>query len=343
MKQGRFLPLAACAAAVCVATMAHAQLPVTQLTSIFPPGGKAGASVDVTIAGADMDDALKLVFNHTGLAATPKMSVATALMPARPIDNQFTVKISNDVPPGTYEVQALGRFGLSNPRSFVVGAGNEAVEPGGNTSADKALDVPLGTTVNGRVDANTFEYLRLNLKRGERVLVEVAARRIDSRLDGTLVILDSAGRELKRTKQGAGADPVLEFTAPTDGAYLLKLYDEVYGGGNDYFYRLTASAGPFVDFVFPPSGIDESVHAVRPQFARIAAGRWDDDWRRCARKIACEHLAARCSDGGCPTGAVGIVAAGTGLARWDRVSPADAAGAGKPGFDLLRQSEHNCC
>jgi hypothetical protein len=254
MEQGRFLPLAACAAGLCLAAMAHAQLPITQLTSVFPPGGKVGTSVDVTIAGADMDDVQKLVFNHSGLSAAAKMTAATALTPARPIDNQFTVSIGGDVPPGIYEVRALGRFGLSNPRSFVVGTGTESTEPGGNSAADKALDVPLGTTINGRVDANTFEYLRLNLKKGERVLIEVAARRIDSRLDGTLVVLDSSGRELKRSKQGAGADPVLEFTAPADGAFLLKLYDEVYGGGNDYFYRLTASAGPFVDFVFPPSG-----------------------------------------------------------------------------------------
>jgi hypothetical protein len=47
---------------------------------------------------------------------------------------------------------------------------------------------------------------------------------------------------------------VLDFTAPADGKYVLKLYDEIYGGGNDYFYRLTASTAPFIDFVFPPNG-----------------------------------------------------------------------------------------
>ena len=66
-------------------------------------------------------------------------------------------------------------------------------------------------------------------------------------------LLDKSGRELKKVKQGAGPDPVLDFTAPADGAYTIKLYDEIYGGGNDYFYRLTASAAPFVDFVFPAS------------------------------------------------------------------------------------------
>src|SRR5262249_40131931 len=146
-------------------------------------------------------------------------------------------------------------FGLSNPRSFVVGSTAEVIDPGGNTTAEKALELPLGTTISGRVDASTYDYFRLNLTTGQRVILEVTARRIDSRLDGTLVLLDPNGREIKRAKGGAGADPVLDFTVPADGRYLLKLYDEVYGGGNDYFYRLTASAAPFVAFVFPPSGV----------------------------------------------------------------------------------------
>src|SRR5205807_10450935 len=122
-----------------------AQLPVTQLTSILPPGGKQGSAVEVTIAGADMDDVEKLVLNQAGLTATPKMTAATALEPARPIPNQFVVTIGKDVPPGIYEARAMGRFGLSNPRSFAVGILNEMTDGGGNNSAEKAIDVAAGT------------------------------------------------------------------------------------------------------------------------------------------------------------------------------------------------------
>ena len=41
--------------------VAFAQLPATQFTSIYPPGAKQGAKVEVTIAGADLDDADKLL------------------------------------------------------------------------------------------------------------------------------------------------------------------------------------------------------------------------------------------------------------------------------------------
>jgi hypothetical protein len=256
MKYGSFV-LAGCAGiALAVSTAsAWAQLPATQLTSVFPPGGKQGATVEFTVAGVDIDDLEKLVFSHPGITGVQKMTAPTELEPTpKPVAGQFTVTIAADVPPGRHEVRAVGRFGLSNARTFVVGATDEILDPGGNTSPDKAIDLPIGSVINGRVDANAYDYLRLTLKQGERVVINLAAQRIDSRLDGTLVLLGPNGRELARVRDTLGADPVLDFTAPAEGAYLLKLQDAVYGGGPEYVYRLSVGAIPFVDFVFPPSG-----------------------------------------------------------------------------------------
>jgi len=92
MKHGSFLRMFCCTV-LATAASAYAQLPTTQLTSVFPPGGKQGTSVEVTIAGADMDDCSRLLFSHSGITATAKMTTATALEPARPIANQFSMTI----------------------------------------------------------------------------------------------------------------------------------------------------------------------------------------------------------------------------------------------------------
>ncbi|MEX2173512.1 MAG: hypothetical protein WD872_04065, partial [Pirellulaceae bacterium] len=234
---------------------AWAQLPATQLNSVFPPGGKAGTTLDVALDGNDLEQVDRLVFSHPGITAAAKMGAPSEFDPApRPLPNQFTVTIAGDVPPGRYEATAVGRFGMSNPRAFAIGTLNEVVDAGGNNVPEKALEVPVGSTVSGRVDANQYDYLRLNLKQGERVILDCAAERIDSRLNATLVLLDPAGREIDRVRDSVRQDPVLDFTAPAAGAYSLKLYDAVYAGGADYFYRLEVSAAPLVDFVFPPSG-----------------------------------------------------------------------------------------
>ena len=115
MKYG-FWFLSACALAglAMPATNALAQLPATQLSSVFPPGGKQGSTVELTVAGVDIDDLEKLVFSHPGLVAAPKMTTPTDFEPtAKPVPGAYTLTIAANVPPGTYAVRAVGRFGLS--------------------------------------------------------------------------------------------------------------------------------------------------------------------------------------------------------------------------------------
>lgn len=241
---------------VCALAEAQDRLPAPQLTAIFPPGAKAGTSLDVTASGVDLDEADKLVFTHPGITAAVKMTTPTDFEPtARPQYGQFTVTIAGDVPPGIYEARTIGRFGVSSPRPFVVGSLNEVVDAGGNESADKAMEITVGTTVSGRVNQNAFDYFKLPLKAGERVLIDCWAQRIDSRMDPTVTVLDPAGKQVAHVRDTIGDDPVLDFTAKVEGNYTLKVSDGIYAGGQDYVYRLTVAATPFIDFVFPPTAV----------------------------------------------------------------------------------------
>ncbi|WP_254506934.1 COG1470 family protein [Anatilimnocola floriformis] len=236
--------------------LAWAQLPTAQLTSVFPPGGKVGTTVEVTVAGTDLDDADKLVFNHPGVTAQPKMSTATELEKTpRPMANLFTVNIAGDVPPGIYEARVVSRFGISNPRSFVVSNQEEVTDAAGNNSPEKAVALPAGTVVNGRIEAGQFDYFKVSLKKGERIILDCMAQRIDSKLDPTIAVLAANGRELSRVRDTVGEDCVLDFTAPADGDYTVRLFDAIYGGSNDHFYRLSAKSTAYIDFIFPPSAV----------------------------------------------------------------------------------------
>lgn len=261
----RFARRAVVAATVALAAFATSALtaqermPTPQLSSVFPPGGKPGSTVDVTTTGVDLDEADKLVFSHPGITAAVKMSTPTEFeKTAKPQYGQFTVTIAGDVPPGLYQARTIGRFGASNPRTFVVGTLNEIIDQGGNESPDKPLEITVGSTVSGRVNPNTYDHLKLPLKAGERVLIDCWAQRIDSRMDPVLTLLSPTGKELARMRDTIGDDPVLDFTAPADGDYTIRLSDSVYAGGPDFVYRLTVAATPFVDFVFPPSAVPGS-------------------------------------------------------------------------------------
>ncbi|MBW3597258.1 MAG: PPC domain-containing protein [Planctomycetes bacterium] len=236
-----------------VTAVASAQLPVAELKSIFPPGGRQGTTADVQITGTDLDGAETLLFSHPGITAAVKMEEAGPLVKTpRPVENQFAVTIAGDVPAGIYEARAVGRFGASNPRAFVVGSLEELRDNGNNRAPENAQEIPVGSVVNGTTEGDNVDYYKLNLKQGQRVIVDCWARRIDSRMDATLVLYNEAGQELARDRDTEGRDALLDFTAPADGAYLVGVYDFLYRGGAEYFYRLRAHTGPHVDFVFPP-------------------------------------------------------------------------------------------
>ena len=234
--------------------LASAQLPSPHLRSIHPVGAKAGTSLDVSIAGSELDEASGLVFSHPGLEAKQIIIPATEFQTERSDPFRFRLTVANDVPPGQYEVHVKTRLGLSGPRPFVVGALEELAEPGTNKKADNALALPVGVVLNGRADGDSIDYFRFEAKQGQRLLIQCWAERIDSRMDATLSINDAAGRELLSDRDTLGRDPLLDFTAPEDGVYLLRVYDFTFGGGDEFYYRLLISNAPHIDFIVPPAG-----------------------------------------------------------------------------------------
>jgi len=153
------------------ATTAFAQqLPRATFNSIYPAGGQQGTSVDVTVAGGDLDGANQLVFSHAGIKAVPKKDGN-----GKAIANQYTITIAKNVPVGIYDAQVGGgQFGISNVRAFAVGDLPEVASTGG-PSLDKAMEVKLGTTINGQAPARNYAYFKVSLKRGQRVLVDCQA------------------------------------------------------------------------------------------------------------------------------------------------------------------------
>ncbi|HEX5499304.1 MAG TPA: PPC domain-containing protein, partial [Thermomicrobiales bacterium] len=248
------------------ASNAPAQLPVAQLFAVSPPGGKAGTAVDLALsAGADLDGANQLYFSHPGITAAQKIPPPGLLPVApEPLAGQFTVTIAADVPPGVYDVRAIGTFGMSNPRSFVVGELAEVKEQPGNNAEDKAMPVELNSTINGTADGSNSDWYKFAAKAGQRILIDCWADRIDSRMDGAMALYDASGRQLSRSQDDQRRDPFLDLSVPADGEYLLKVYDFVYGGGPEFFYRVSIGTGPHIDFIMPPAGLSgtKGVYAI---------------------------------------------------------------------------------
>ncbi|HEV8067957.1 MAG TPA: hypothetical protein VGP76_09475 [Planctomycetaceae bacterium] len=247
---------AACALwLVLCASPAFAQLPQARLYSIFPGGGKAGTTFDLELTRSeDLDEADRLVFNHPGITAVPKTRDAAGRKESIP--NTFSVTIAANVPSGVYELYAGGLFGLSNPRTFVVGSQSEAREVEPNNDLDRANPLPLNAVVNGTIGSDTdVDVYRFEGKKGQRFVACCRAADIDSRLEPVLELTDSGGRRLGYARQELRRDPLVDAVLPADATYFLKVHDLTYRGGPEYVYRLAAGSIPHIDFLMPPAGI----------------------------------------------------------------------------------------
>ena len=253
-------PMKRLLAFIYLATVSHALafMPNPDLLVISPAVGKAGSTVEVTISGKELDEAETLRFSDGRIKAEPVMLPVDEFHPEpRPVESKFTVTIPADVEPGVYEVRSRGYFGLSTGRPFLVVPAdrNHATEEGDHSTPETAQSLEVEAGILGTIDRSKLDYYKFSAKKGERILVQAFAERLDSKSDLLLAVTDAEGRELGSSRQHFGRDPFVDLTAPADGDYFVAASDVLYNGGKEYFYYLRASAGPHIDFVFPPAGL----------------------------------------------------------------------------------------
>lgn len=226
--------------AILTCSLAHAQFPTPQLNSVYPCGGQRGTEVECTITGGDIDAATGLHFSHPGItaeAAGPK---------------KFKITIADNVPVGRYDVRAICPLGVSSCRSFAVGDRKEFNETEPNNLIDKANRVELPATVNGQINGGVdLDHFIFAAKKGQRIIVNAWAWRLDSKLDATLMIYDPAGREIAYNGDYYGKDAFIDFTAAEEGDYTVKIWDFIYSSGSELVYRLEIGSLPHLDAIVP--------------------------------------------------------------------------------------------
>jgi hypothetical protein len=238
------------------------QYPNPRLNTVTPCGGKVGTTVEVTFTGTDLDEPQALVFSTSGIKAEPVLpppppppdpkKPKPPPAPKPPI-TKFKVTIAADAPLGNHDVRIVSRFGVSNPRTFVVGDLTEVMEKEPNNDVAEAQRVELNTTINGAITAPTdVDYFVFAGKKGQRVVISCLASTIDSRLFAGLEVYDSKGKQLASNRNYQGNDALADVSLPADGDYYVRLFEYTHlQGSPEHFYRLTISTAPWIDAVHP--------------------------------------------------------------------------------------------
>jgi hypothetical protein len=249
-------------------------LPAPRLFQVSPGGAKAGTTVELIVAGRHLEDPEKLVFSHPEIKAEylpppaleidPKTKKPRPGMPGLPADHfKFKVTVPANVSLGLHDVRLVNKWGVSNPRVFVVGDLAEVNEKEPNSDVEQAQRVELNTTINGTIqNAVDVDYFVFKASKGQRVIASCLASSIDSRLQPLIEIYDKKDRQLAANRGYSGEDAVADFTVPEEGDYHVRIFQfthtlrSVFPGGmpagsSDYFYRLTITTAPWIDAVVP--------------------------------------------------------------------------------------------
>jgi len=217
--------------------------------------GDALAAVgELRISGAGVSGSL-VVAVMTNLTLEASTGGLTAQAPVNAKTASARLVIDSNALPGPRELRVLGAHGVSNPLAIQISDIVEVQEKKPNNSPTEAQELSLPVGVSGTIDKSaTSDWYRFHGKAGQRLLFDVLANRTGSPLDPTLVLTDTAGKELARSEDVHGLDPLLEFTPMVDGDYFLQLHDLRFQGANEYRYHLIAGVLPYVDQVFPFGG-----------------------------------------------------------------------------------------
>jgi hypothetical protein len=233
---------------------------------IFPAGGQRGQTVNVRVGGLFLHDHCSFEMLGPGVVAsrvlrrTPTIWFEGPLLPLPesqqaedyPQDYAGQIRITPDSPLGLRPWCLWTSQGAAaGPVHFMVGDLPEIVEQ--EIAGDPVpVAVRLPVTINGRIfPRENVDIWSFSAKKGQSIAAEVFAARLGSPLDSYLEVIDPQGRRIAENDDTFGADSLARFTAALDGQYQVRIRDVNFRGGPAYVYRLTLTAGPYVERAYP--------------------------------------------------------------------------------------------
>jgi hypothetical protein len=230
---------------------AFAQAP--SISYLSPAGGQRGSTVDVTINGGGLAGT-SAVWSDLPVAVTIPSELPNNGKEAGKVIAR--VQIPPDATVGIGALRVVTPKGVSNLRLFMIDDLPPVVENGTNKTPAQAQRLELPCAVTGTMEAESWDYYRFSAQAGQRLTAEVVARRLGSKMDPQIQLMDSAGKVLAAADEteGMGADCRLTYAFKTAGDYIIQLQDVRYQGGADFTYRLRLGDFPAATVPYPLGG-----------------------------------------------------------------------------------------
>ncbi|MFQ3651352.1 MAG: PPC domain-containing protein [Gemmataceae bacterium] len=234
---------------VCFVVSSSLQAASPVLNGVTPRGVQRGTEVVLTFNGARLADSQEILFYSPGFTVTKLEPTPNAV--------KATVQVAPTCALGEHAVRVRTASGISELRTVWVGAYPSVAEVEPNNEFTAPQKIGLNVTIEGVVQTEDVDYYAVQLKKGQRLSVEIEAMRLANTLfDPYIAILDAKRFELATSDDAPllGQDALCSIVAPADGTYFILVRDSSYQGNGACGYRLHVGHHPRPTAVVPAGG-----------------------------------------------------------------------------------------
>ncbi len=223
---------------------ADAKLPPPQLVRFSSHSAEVGKTTRMTVVGSNLAGA-RLHSDVQGLVA----NVADGGNATQAI---FDVTVDASVTPGRYLVRCVTSGGVSNP--LVISVDHVPTHPDG-TFVESSPATSFPVSASGLISGAEQKRLWFRGNAGQKLVTEVEARRIGSKLDSVVEIRSQEGTPLAIQWQQAGlrGDARASIVLPADGLYFAEVHDLQFRAPGASPWRLLLGDLPPSALAFPPT------------------------------------------------------------------------------------------
>ena len=217
------------------------------VNSVNPGAIVPGATTNLQLSGGNLALAKKL---WTSFPCEVSLAEGIDKNGENPGQVTYKLTVPPETPCGIHALRLLTDKGVSPLRFLIVDDLPSIASVGTNTALATAQVVSVPTAVDGAVPNLGWQFFRFPAQAGQRLSIEVLARRIGSSLDPMIRLLDVKGRELAFNDDtpGLNGDSSVTHTFKDAGEYVVELRDIKYGTGA---YRLRIGDFPIATVAYP--------------------------------------------------------------------------------------------
>lgn len=239
------------------AAFAQAPLPPGKDGYTWPPGGKVGTTLNVTLGGTDWTPDTTFLVHDPRIKLTVTSKPGPVLMPEPPFwfgiqsfandprlprEVTATFDLPKDFPPGPVHWSAVNANGGGPGGVFVVGTDPDVLEDETRREAQELPALPV--TVNGRLRRiEEVDRYRFKAAKSGPITCELTARQLGSDFHALIEVRDDAGKFVADVADTEGRDAALTFAAEKDRSYSVSVRDIDHRGYRNFTYRLALREG----------------------------------------------------------------------------------------------------